>query len=183
MNKELQALHMMELTHWARVTEGNAVEIGSLYGRSAIAIAKGLEKKKTGKVFSIDPHVVKRYSDYDLFLNNIKDSGMNDYIYPIRDYSFNVLNNKKPKELFDSEIGLLFIDGDHSYNGVKIDLRWIEFVKKDGVILFHDYYENPAVNFAGVAKAIDEYLQNNRDLKLLKFIDGLIAFKKVGACM
>jgi predicted O-methyltransferase YrrM len=183
MNKESKILQMEELTHWAGVTEGNAVEIGSLYGRSAIAIARGLKKKKSGKVFTIDPHIAKRYSDYDLFLSNISKSGVSEYIYPIRDYSSNVLKNKQPKELFDSEIGLLFIDGDHSYSGVKTDLEWIKFVKEGGVVFFHDYYENPVVNFAGVKKAVDEYLQDNNDLKLLKFSDGLITFKKVKVCM
>jgi predicted O-methyltransferase YrrM len=178
-DKGLRILQMAELTHCARVTEGNAVEIGSLYGRSAIAIAKGLKQKNSGKVFTIDPHVAKEYSDYEMFLENINKSGVRKYIYPIRDYSSNVLKTKQPKELFDSKIGLLFIDGDHSYNGVKTDLEWIKFVKKGGMVLFHDYYENPAINFAGVKKAVDEYSQINSDLQLVKKVDYLIVFKKL----
>ena len=42
-------------------------------------------------------------------------------------------------KLWDKPISLLFIDGDHSYEGVKKDtLSWEPFVKKGGTILFHD---------------------------------------------
>jgi predicted O-methyltransferase YrrM len=179
MNKDIKILQIDELNYQATLIQGNAVEIGSLYGRSAIAIAKGLKKGNKGKVFTIDPHVAKKYSDYDLFLKNISKSGVQEFIYPIRDYSLNILNNKQPKELFNNPIGLLFIDGDHSYAGVKVDLAWVKYVQVGGVIMFHDYYENPAINFAGVKKAVDEYLQSNSDLELQKSVGSLIIFKKI----
>ena len=42
-------------------------------------------------------------------------------------------------KLFNPKISLLFIDGDHSYEGVKKDtLSWESKVKKGGTILYHD---------------------------------------------
>lgn len=42
-------------------------------------------------------------------------------------------------QIWNKQIALLFIDGDHSYEGVKKDtLSWEPFVKKGGTILFHD---------------------------------------------
>jgi len=42
--------------------------------------------------------------------------------------------------IWDKPISLLFIDGDHSYEGVMDDtLAWESAVKSGGIILFHDY--------------------------------------------
>jgi predicted O-methyltransferase YrrM len=39
----------------------------------------------------------------------------------------------------DSSVDLLFIDGDHRYFGIERDYdAWIDKVKEDGIILFHD---------------------------------------------
>lgn len=55
-------------------------------------------------------------------------------------------------QLWTKPISLLFIDGDHSYEGVKSDtLNWEKHVKKGGTILFHDYDSLP------VKEWIDEY--------------------------
>lgn len=46
---------------------------------------------------------------------------------------------KKVKDLFLKEIDLLFIDADHSYEGVKSDhMNYGPLVRKGGVIVFHD---------------------------------------------
>jgi len=43
-------------------------------------------------------------------------------------------------KLFNQPISLLFIDGDHSYEGVQKDHNsWVPKVKKGGTVLYHDY--------------------------------------------
>jgi cephalosporin hydroxylase len=51
---------------------------------------------------------------------------------------------KQTKNIFDGElIDFIFIDGDHSYNGVKTDYEMYgPLVRKGGVISFHDIGEN-----------------------------------------
>jgi len=58
----------------------------------------------------------------------------------IRDDSHKPETYIKVKELLsDRKLDMLFIDGDHTYDGVKEDFRmYKEFVKKEGVIVFHD---------------------------------------------
>lgn len=57
------------------------------------------------------------------------------------------------------EIDFLFIDADHSYEGVKYDLAsWGSLVKKGGIMMAHDYANTLYGELAGVDVAIYETL-------------------------
>lgn len=79
------------------------------------------------------------------------------------------------------ELDLLFIDGDHSYHGVKNDYNnHFEFVKKGGYLIFHDTVSYPEVGrFVNELRLdrnvvfIDEYRNNDQP------ICGLALFKKL----
>lgn len=61
---------------------------------------------------------------------------------------------EKSRLVPDHSLAFLYIDGDHSYEGVKADLAaWAPKVVPGGVIGFHDY-ENPAY---GVKPAVQEF--------------------------
>lgn len=52
---------------------------------------------------------------------------------------------------WSTPIGVLFIDGDHSYDGYSADIvAWIRFVRQGGWVAFHDSGHD------GVKRAIDE---------------------------
>jgi hypothetical protein len=56
---------------------------------------------------------------------------------------------------WESKISLLFIDGNHTYEGVKADIyAWLPHMKDDGIIFFHDY----DITSPGVIKAVDEFV-------------------------
>ena len=70
------------------------------------------------------------------------------------------------------KIDFLWIDGDHSYEGVKKDIyHWTPLVKKGGFICFHDYRDAPRVK-----KAVDE-LTTSGKIKFIK-IEGCIYVSK-----
>lgn len=57
------------------------------------------------------------------------------------------------------EINVLFIDGDHSYEGCKADIdAWYPHMAKKGVMLFHDADETSP----GVVQAIEEFAKKNK---------------------
>jgi predicted O-methyltransferase YrrM len=69
----------------------------------------------------------------------------NQKIYLIRASSHLASSLLKVKNtLEDRKLDFLFIDGDHSYNGVKKDFEmYSPLVRKDGLIAFHDILKNP----------------------------------------
>lgn len=70
--------------------------------------------------------------------------------------------NSEALEAFKERLGsgmvdFLFIDGDHSYGGVKTDfLTYSPFVRSGGIIAFHDALEHPPETQCEVKKFIDE---------------------------
>lgn len=59
----------------------------------------------------------------------------------------------------DIKINLLFIDGDHSYEGCKRDIEaWVPHMVEHGTILFHDCDETSP----GVVQAVFEYYNTHK---------------------
>lgn len=72
-----------------------------------------------------------------------------------RDKSENVVN-------LLPQLDFVFIDGDHSYEGVKIDLeKYVPKLKLGGLLIGHDWMTSSSIK---VAHAAGEYLENNQHL-------------------
>lgn len=70
-------------------------------------------------------------------------------VYIHKGFSYEILEN-----FSDNYFDLIYIDGDHSYEGVKKDLKMsYNKVKPDGYILGHDY----TPQFQGVMDAVNEF--------------------------
>ena len=62
-------------------------------------------------------------------------------------------------------INVLFIDGDHSYEGCKRDIEaWLPHMKKNGVILFHDCDESSPGVVQAVAEFVNTHIVNKWEL-------------------
>lgn len=69
----------------------------------------------------------------------------------------------------NGSISVLFIDGDHSYEGCKRDINaWYPHMKKGGVMLFHDCDETSPGVIQAVAEFVNNYKGTLRDFKLCK---------------
>lgn len=70
-------------------------------------------------------------------------------------------------------IDLLFIDGDHSEEATKNDIKvWLPFVKHGGLIVFHDFTSNH-----GVPQAIWWAIKQSYFSELVGVYGTMIAFK------
>jgi predicted O-methyltransferase YrrM len=86
---------------------------------------------------------------------------------------------------FDEQPDMVFIDGEHSYEGCKGDiLAWLPEIKKGGIIAIHDYRKGDLAAtpdgphpkpWPGVDQAVQELLVGK--LTMLLHVDSLIAFE------
>jgi hypothetical protein len=124
-----------------------------------------------------DGNNVERIADgeklFDLVSNRFK---FNETVIIHRDMSFNVLG-----KFDDNSLDAIYVDGDHSYEGVKRDLTLaVKKVKKYGLIMGHDYEMNmtkakTAYNF-GVKRAVDEFCEKFNLKVYAKAMDGCVSF-------
>jgi predicted O-methyltransferase YrrM len=67
------------------------------------------------------------------------------------------------------EIDFLFIDGDHTYEGVKRDFEmYSPLVKKGGIVAFHDIVPHPSETGCEVSKLWEEMKSRYNHLELVK---------------
>jgi cephalosporin hydroxylase len=130
----------------------NYVEIGCYAGGSACLM---LQRPNTN-VVSIDlgnpisPEIVhNNVNNLNKLLNNYNYLQGNSQSENMVSRLKNILTN----------INILFIDGDHSYNGVINDFNFYEkLVVSGGYIVFDDYYDKESS--PGVRKAVDYLVKN-----------------------
>jgi len=173
---ENEALTLMQL---AQSLSSNTaiVEIGSYRGKSTIALASGLRRGGQGnKVYAIDPHLeftgvlggVFGPDDLKILYRNIVASGVGNIVYVVCLPSVNAA-----LAWCNTNVGFLFIDGDHSYEGVKADFEaWSPYVVVGGIVAFHDR------NVDGVKKLLDD-LQSLELLQFVENVDELALFRLI----
>lgn len=75
-------------------------------------------------------------------------------------------------ETFGGEVDFLFIDGDHTYEGVKSDYEmYSPLVRKGGLIAFHDIREHPPETGCEVKKFWDELKDRLPSTSIEEIID------------
>ena len=141
--------------------QGEIVEIGSYKGLSTCWIAEGLKDSQRGCVTAIDhfegsaEHTDEEKVDlFGIFSANISTQKLSEHVISIKSSSENAAQiwNEKIRK----PIRLLFIDGEHSYEGVKKDFElWSGLVIEGGIIGFHDYMSK---GYPGVTRFVDELL-------------------------
>jgi len=73
------------------------------------------------------------------------------------------------KILGDSKLDFLFIDGDHTYEGVKRDFEmYSPLVRKGGIIAFHDIVEHPPETGCEVSRFWNEIKHSYTYLEIVK---------------
>lgn len=136
---DLTVAEMCRLYLLARGRKG-IVEIGSYTGASACCIGAALNETGDGKLVCIDTWNNDAMTEgnrdtWQEFQANT--AAYRTHIVPVRGFSAHVVNQVAARL---ESIDLLFIDGDHSYAGVKADWEAYQgFLRTGSVVVFHDW--------------------------------------------
>jgi len=131
---------------------GVIVEIGSWQGRSTTWLGAGSKVGAGARVYAVDPHI-RAPENAQILRENIKRAGLDDLVEPL------VMTSAKAAESFDKPVELLFVDGDHSYEAVKLDFElWYPKLIDGGIIAFHD------LDSPGPRRLIAESVRTSRHL-------------------
>lgn len=152
-----EGLRLFELASEA-CSLGPCLEIGSFCGKSTVYL--GVACKMKGKtLFSIDHHRGSEeqqpgqpYFDSDLFDSKsglidsfpyfraiIQKAGLDEVVVPM------VTKSRVAAKDWATPLGLVFIDGGHSYETVMTDYEcWYPHLLRGGFLVFHDIFLDPS---------------------------------------
>ena len=135
------------------------IEIGSFVGESTVLFAQSFKK-----VIAIDPFL----ADYDpadptsyLFeFKNVYDTYLERTSPHSNIETLTMTSDEASKVLNEETFDFVYIDGLHTYDGVKTDIiNYLPKVKKGGVIGGHDYTNDTVhTHLEGVKRAVNEML-------------------------
>lgn len=136
---DAEAQHLYELAR--QVDDGVIIEVGSYRGRSTVALAAGADDGFGAPVFAIEPHepfdgiLGGDFGPLDrgMFMQSMLTSGA------YRNVRLVNLSSETVTPGWALPVGLLWIDGDHTYEGVRRDFEcWAPHVLPGGIVAFDD---------------------------------------------
>lgn len=148
--------------------KGVIVEIGSWKGKSTIWLAKGSKAGNNVSVYAIDP---QSESNFEEFNKNIKAAKIDDIVFPI------VKKSEDAAKSFNNPVEMIFIDGSHVYDDVKLDFDlWFPKVIDEGIMAFHD---SGCLGWAGPKQVVDNYLFKSKNFRNVRFVRSITLGIKV----
>ncbi len=139
--------------------EGDIVELGCWTGLTTCHLGTACKVRGQGMVYAVDTFegtkeggkLYESISNYngstkEVFDSRICNAELRNHVEALAGYTSEMVHHYK-----GTPIRLLFIDADHSYEGVKQDFElWSPLVEPGGLVLFHDY------DMEGVARFINQ---------------------------
>ena len=179
------------LTKWSEKFSsiGPIMEIGSYCGKSAIYLSKGAILNDQ-LVYTIDHHfgseehqIKEEYFDSEIF--DYKNQRVNTLPLLIKNINKIQVKNIVPivsnsvdiASKWDAKLGMVFIDGGHSFKAANNDyVSWSTKIKKNGALVIHDIFENPDEGGQAPFEIFQKALKNN--FKVYERVDTLACLIK-----
>ena len=170
-SREVTLLHQLA----SSVGSGCIVEIGSYRGMSAVVLGLGSLDHHKVPVFAIEPHEEVSYpdggeygpKDRGAFFKNVLRAGVGEIVRLVN------LPSADVAKIWQRPIGLLWIDGGHTYEAVKTDFDgWSPFVVEGGTIAFHDSHQD------GPRRSIREVTSDGKG-EIVQRVDSITVLRKL----
>lgn len=162
------------------------LELGSMVGESSYTIASVAKHvccvdvwSDTQEHLAHDPDQAGIYKYFNLTLPNMFDAfnkNCREFIDSGKIAVYRGNTKEMANNFQDKSFDIIFIDSDHSYEGVSKDFElYHRKIKPTGLIIFHDYGDN-SNSWAGVKKLCNEMEQKEK-IKLVSIVERAAAFK------
>lgn len=159
-------------------TTDKAAEIGSFKGLSAAIVAMGMNsvtKDKNPEYYCIDTfeasnEELNSEATLDKFIRATQPIDRNKSIKIVKGWS------TAPETLaqIPFELDWVYIDGDHSTEGVIADIRaYTPHVKQEGLVLFHDH------TWDSVRAGVNHFVEKENSIRLVSYFDDFGIYKKI----
>jgi MMP 1-O-methyltransferase len=157
--------------------EGVIVEIGSWKGRSTLWLGWGSKAGKRARVYAIDPHTGssehqerdRHVHTLEEFKGNIAQAGLDEIVIPV------VETSAAAARRFALPVELIFIDGAHEYDLVRLDFEsWFPKVLEGGIMAFHDTIGSP-----GPKRVAETLVYASRAFRNVRLVDSITLAEKV----
>ena len=190
---QAEAAHLYRVIQAIESSEPVIVELGSCFGLSSMIIARALRNKPNAKIYCVDAwegdgtsvfaktrayvqeQAEKGISFFDMFKNNMTRSGYWESVTPVQGYTTEVVKT------WTEAADLVFVDADHSYEGVRKDVRdWRQHIKVGGQILMHDVELKMAGSNedSGPGKVVQEFFPRESNFGDATLMDTLYLARK-----
>lgn len=153
------------------------VEIGVFEGVSTCVIAGSLAAD--GELIGIDPFIEGRFGvcwGEIIARHELRRARLSQKVKLVKSFSHDAL------ALIDGTFDFIFIDGDHSLEGIQRDWQgWSQRVTNGGVMLLHDTQipsHNPAVAKLGSYQYFNETIADDERFELVAMIDSLSVLRR-----
>jgi|GEM_PF-1829101 len=158
---------------------GDVVEVGSWQGRSASFLARATVESRNGNFFAIDHfkgnrgkehyYVIEKEDLSDLktgFYNNMTRIGLEKNITLL-----DMPNDTAVSHLSGKSVRFLFIDGDHTGEGVKKDIDLFFPLLTDGALVVFDDYSK---RFPELLEVVDQLLSKHKHYRVMTYANTLV---------
>jgi len=169
-------LERAALAKWAR-GRSRAAEIGVYEGLTTRVIAEVLADD--GELFAIDPFLAGRLGicwSKLIARRHLRASRCGSRVRWVEHLSHEAVHQ------FDGKLDFLFIDGDHSLQGIQRDWRdWSCRIAQDGIVALHDTRappHNPRVGDLGSCRYFASHIRHDPRFELLEQVDSLSVLRR-----
>lgn len=171
-------LHLLRDLDDVSEIPGDVLEIGSFKGKTTVFLSHAIEALNLEKrLYTIDPYTTEASEvgcsnedidrAHEIFCQATDDLENHQHI--------NTYSDEAVSRFKEDNFSLIFVDGDHTYNGVMADYRnYAPLLRNDGIIVFDDY-ANP--QFPGVGYAV-ETIMDEGDLSVDRRMWKTIHFRR-----
>ena len=138
----------------AQLVQGPILEVGTGNGFSALVFLTATDKRHGGadnRVYTVDHYQGDTHSDFKPTIEATEQAiekgilrlGLNMTAIPTR-FGLYAGESATVAQQWKRKVDVLYIDGDHTYEGCKLDvMAWLPHLKVGGYLLLHDSRRNP----------------------------------------